>query len=77
MVRFLKSVAAFKAHLSFFIPCRLNETFLVFYKEKTNELIEEHIVSFDNDENLLVEIDLLTGRNVARYNIGNDLIFLF
>ena len=49
---------------------RYNESFLAFQEDESTDDIYEHIVTYDSEENSLMEIDLLSGRTVGHYNIG-------
>ena len=52
------------------LPSRFNETFLVFRKDEITATVNEHIITYDSEENSLIEIDLLTGSTVDHYDIG-------
>jgi len=53
-----------------------NESFLAFQKDENTEDINEHIVTYDSEDNSLMEIDLLTGNTVGHYRIGMTPIML-
>ena len=66
----LKSTEMLHVHVSIILNFRTNETFLAFHKDERSTIVEEHILSFDEEEKSLVEIDLLSGRTHCRYCMG-------